>query len=494
MELTRNGNRSASALLLLACALVGAFGLASDTNAAKGGGRPGALDRSFGTGGKVTVVLPTEREFSTAVDYALPYEFAPGRATMATAGGGKVVVANGRAIVRFLANGRRDPGFGGAGAVPIGQIEGSFFRLAGIAVDSQNRILVAGTTKQKSRNGMIGPLVPGPIPSMATIRRYLPSGQLDPSFGSGGILNTHLGARPPTFEGTEYPEAAIAVVGLAVDAMDRPIVTGSAVAEVGHCPQSQNRFQDSQGIVVRLTVGGAPDTSFGGDGLRSIGGLSWLGTPTVTPAGLVLSGAKVEPCPKGNQPSPTFLVRLRDDGAVDADFGDGGFWSRPFTRVSDIATAPGGKLLLLTRTIELLGGDWYESNGAAARLRSDGSFDKSFGSGGCLGLKLRKLSFLEAIKADSKGRVLLLGDAWHRRKKGNGYWSSFLLIRRTVAGNADLQFGRRGRVTSGFGKRTRVSATNLLLGRGRIFAGGKVAGPRTGDNGFAVVRYLGGRR
>lgn len=492
MESARRRNRWAPVVLSASCALLVALGLADGATAAKGGGVPGSLDRSFGKDGTVTVVLPAEEGFSTAVNYALPYEFAPGRAAMATAGGGKVVVANGRAIVRFLANGRRDRGFGGAGAVPIGRIEGSFFRLADIAVDSQNRILVAGTTKQKSRNGMIGPPMPGPIPSMATIRRYLPNGQLDPGFGSDGVLNTHLGAKPPTFEGTEYPEAAIAVVGLAVDALDRPIVTGSAVAEVGRCPQSQNRFQASQGIVARLTVGGAPDTSFGGDGLESIGGMAWLSTPTVTPAGFVLSGAAVEPCPKGDQPSPTLLVRLREDGAIDTRFGDGGFWSRPFTRVSDIATAPGGKLLLLTRTIELLEGDWYESNGAAARLRSDGSFDKSFGNGGRLDVKLRKLSFLEAIKADSKGRVLLLGDAWHRRKNGKGYWSSFLLIRRTAAGEVDPQFGRRGRVTTGFGGRTKVSATDLLLSRGRIFAGGKVAGPRRG-NGFAVVSYLGGR-
>jgi uncharacterized delta-60 repeat protein len=485
---SRRRGRYAAWRIKAVAGIASLLGLLAASPAAIGAGNAGQIDRSFGGDGKVTVALPTEENFTTT-NYALPFEFASGRVAMARAGG-KLVVANAKAIVRFLPNGRRDPGFGGNGAVPIGPIEGSLFRLADVVVDSQGRILVAGTTKPRTRNGMIGPPVPGPIPSVATIRRYLPNGQLDPEFGGNGILNTHLGAKPATFEGQAYPEAAVGVVGLAVDAADRPIVTGSAVIEVGKCPQSQNRYQASQGIVARLTVGGAADASFGDNGLKSLGGLGWLGAPILTPAGLVLSGGAAEPCPQGGPLSPTVLVRLLDDGGLDAGFGEGGFWSRPFTRVSDVALAPGGKLVLLTRTIELSRGEWIESRGAAARLRSNGSLDRGFGRAGRLELKLGKQSFLEAIAADAKGRVLLLGDVWRPSKRGENFRSGFLLVRTTVAGEPDPQFGRDGRVMTGFGGRTKVRATELLLNRGHIVGGGKVTGPRSG-NGFAIARYLG---
>jgi uncharacterized delta-60 repeat protein len=460
--------------------------LLATSPAAMGAGKAGQLDRSFSKDGKATIALPAEKPFN-AINYALPFEFSPGRIAMAAAGKGKLVIANSKAIVRYLATGRRDPGFGGGGAVPIGPIEGSRFQLADVAIDSLGRVLIAGTTKPNARLGMVGLPVPGPMPSVATIRRYLPDGQLDRSFGSAGVLNTDLGAKPPTFEGQPYPESAVGVVGLAVDSGDRPIVTGSAVVEVGHCTPSQNRYQASEGIVARLTANGASDPTFADNGLRSIGGLSWLGSPTLTSAGIVVNGSNVDPCPHGGPLSPSVLVRLRDDGSLDQGFGASGFWSRPFTRVSSLAVAPGGKLVLLARTIELSHGEWIESRGTAFRLRANGSFDTSFGQGGHAQPKLSKWSFLEAIAADAKGRVLLLGDVWYKR--GKSWRSKFLLIRMTATGEPDPDFGRHGRVMTGFGGRTKIRAADLLLNRGRIVAGGKVSGPQAG-NGFALARYL----
>jgi len=457
--------------------------------------RPGALDRSFNGDGKLVTAFPPERSTSGLVDYALPFEFSPGRIAMTGAGGAKIVAANSRAIVQYLPNGRPNPRFGGNGAVPIGAIEGSRFQLADIAVDSRGRVLVAGTTKPDTRLGMEGLAVPGPIPSMATIRRYLPDGRLDPSFGSEGVLNTDLGAKPPTYEGQAYPSSAVAVVGLTV-AGTRPILTGSAVSEVGRCTTSQNRYQASQAIVAQLNEHGALDPAFAGDGLQSIPELSWLGSPTITAAGLVLTGTNVDPCPRGGPLNPSVLVRLADDGSVDQSFAANGFWSRPFTRISDLANAPSGKLVLLARTIELFRGRWIESAGTAVRLFADGSFDRGFGRGGRADPNLEKTrEIVEAIEVDASGRVLLLGDVW--RKRGKALLTRLLLIRMTAEGEPDRDFGRRGRVTTGFGGRTKVRGTDVMLNpRGKIVAGGKIVGPSIA-NGFALARYLGrddGRR
>jgi len=492
------------ALILASCALVSA-GTASQAMAAKAPGgkgpngkgraasKAGQLDRSFSGDGKLVVELPAGGGGFGSVTYRLPFEFAPGRIAMARAGGGKLVVASNQAVVEYLANGRPNPNFGGNGAVPIGEIDGLRFRLADIALDSQGRILVAGTTSTISELGMIGPPVPGPVPSTATIRRYLPNGQLDPSFGTEGVLKTDLGAQPPSFEGKAYPAAAVGVVGIAVDQADRPIVTGSAVVEVGLCAPSQSRFQRSQAIVARLADNGALDPSFAGGGVKAIGGLSWLGLPATTAAGALSVGSKVDPCPRGGGPeAPSVLTSLTGDGGIDQGFSGGGFWSRPFTLISDLTVTRSGKLVLLARTIELRHGDWVESAGEAIRLRRNGSFDKSFGHGGHAEVELPRQSALAALAVDSKGRVLLAGTLIRQLPHGNQSQRRFMLIRATAAGEPDDDFGRGGRVTTAFG-RANIRATGVLVdSAGRITVGGKFSGPSTG-NGFALARYLSGK-
>lgn len=455
--------------------------------------RPGVLDRSFSRDGKVVTVFPPTDPTPRYVNYSLPYEFAPGRIAMAPGRGGKLVLASSKAIVEYLANGRRNPGFGGNGAVPIGPIEGTRFQLADVAVDSRGRVLVAGTTKPTPEVGLGGQPIPGPLPTVATIRRYQANGELDPTFGTEGVLNTDFGVAPPTFEGKAFKGSAVAVVGLAVDRADRPIVTGSAAVEVGRCAYAQNRYEASHAIVARLTTSGAPDPSFAGGGTRSIDGLSWLGPPTPSSAGVLTAGAGIDPCPRGGPGSPSVLASLGADGSLNQSFAAGGFWSRPFTRISDLAVAPGGRIVLLVRTIELSRGKWVESAGRAVRLRRNGSFDPRFGQRGKARLRLPRRSSIAAIATDAKGRVLLAGTVKRkprRRKRGH---LELLLIRATAAGKADRRFGRRGRVTTGFGARTNVRATDVLVDRAnRIAVGGKFSGPSNG-NAFALARYRGGR-
>jgi uncharacterized delta-60 repeat protein len=480
--------------LLAALAATGAVAALPATSS---GATAGQLDRSFAGSGKVVTVLP-DVDGSEYPQYRLPFEFAPGRVGIAPAPGRKTVAANARAIVMYLANGRRNPGFGGGGAVPIDAAQGLRFQLADVAVDSAGRVLVAGTTKAAGRLGMIGPPAPGPIPSEATIRRYLPNGELDRSFGNEGVVNTHFGAKPATFQGKAYPEPAVGLVGLAVDGQDRPIVTGSAVEEVGGCNgavvttgDDANRFERSQAFVARLTVAGAPDTSFAGSGVKTIGGLSWLGPPNLTKAGMVSSGAKVDPCRRGGPGNPSVLVGLTGDGNLNQGFGANGFFSRSFTRVADVAPAPGGKLVLLARTIELVRGQWVESAGNVVRLRSNGSFDTGFGVGGRAELPLPKRGSVATLAADTRGRVLVAGTVVSKQRDKKTPTSRFLLLRLTPGGEPDRDFGRKGRVATGFGPRTSVLATDVIVQpRNRIVVGGKFSGPST-DNAFALARYLG---
>jgi uncharacterized delta-60 repeat protein len=418
---------------------------------------------------------------------------------MAAAPGGKLVAANSKAIVEFLHDGRRNPRFGGNGAVPIVSTEGTHFQLADIVVDSQGRVLVAGTTRPLGGSGMANLPLPGPIPSTATIARFLPNGQPDPTFGGAGMVNTDLGASRPTLKGEAYSGAAVAVVGLTVDQVDRPIVTGSAVAEVGRCSgPPQGRYEQSQAIVARLTTGGAPDPTFAGSGTKSIGGLSWLGFPAVTSAGTVSVGLSADPCPKGGPGKPSVLAGIGADGVVDQGFGSSGFWSRPFTRVADLAVTRSGEIYLLARTIELSHGRWVESPPNIVGLHGDGSFDPRFGRGGRADPQLPKQAGIAAITSDAKGRVLLAGTISRKERQRRGPRQKFrhlkfLLIRMTAAGKRDPDFGHHGRVTTGFGPRGNVLATDVLVdSAGRIAVGGRFSGPKS-SGAFALARYLGGR-
>jgi uncharacterized delta-60 repeat protein len=460
--------------------------------------RPGALDRGFNGDGKLVTVFPRDEARGASINYSLPYEFAPGRIAMASAGGGRIVAASSTAIVEYLANGRRNPRFGGNGAVPIPRVDGSRFQLADVAVDPRGRVLVAGTTKPTTEIGIPGLELAGPLPTVATVIRYLPNGGLDPTFGIGGVLDTTLGAPRPTFAGKAYSASAVAVVGLAVDRANRPVLTGSAVVEVGRCPSSKDRFQRSRALIARLTEGGAPDLSFAGSGTKLLTGLSWLRSPTTRPGGLISIGEDTNPCPGGgleNAEQPSLLASMNEDGSPGGGFGAGGLWSRPYTRVSGLAIAPGGKIVLLMRAIELSHGKWVESKARVARLRGSGAFDRRFGRRGEATLKLPKHSSIAAIATDSAGRVLVAGTVKVKPRRGKPRRAHlcFMLMRTTTAGRMDPGFGRSGRIATCFGRKSNLHPTGVLVDpANRIAVGGKLAGPRSA-NAFAIARYLGGR-
>jgi hypothetical protein len=94
-------------------------------------------------------------------------------------------------MVRYLANGQLDKSFGG-GEVRIQRPAGRNFVLAAVAVDSQGRVLLAGTARQMPSN-----TTPNPLLSSAILMRFTANGAPDPSFGDGGTLITDFGLGAP---------------------------------------------------------------------------------------------------------------------------------------------------------------------------------------------------------------------------------------------------------------------------------------------------------
>lgn len=217
---------------LISSLLVALVLLAPATAAAK----PGELDRDFGNGGRAVLRLPTSQ---TATYPQRPLAVAAGpRGRIAVAAGTRVLLlTNGRpqrsfganggvtiapppetrfllggaaidsrgrvlvagtlestqsraAVYRFLPNGSLDPGFGSGGSVvaPFGQV-------AGLAVDGEDRPVLAGSSAERvsSCDYMSQPPV---TPTRTWVARLTAAGAPDPGFGEAGVY-TNPGAEDP---------------------------------------------------------------------------------------------------------------------------------------------------------------------------------------------------------------------------------------------------------------------------------------------------------
>jgi uncharacterized delta-60 repeat protein len=134
----------------------------------------GALDNTFGTGGKVTTPIGSDHDEAYSV---------------AIQTDGKLVVAgssyNGDnydfALVRYTTNGSLDLTFGTGGIVTT-DLGGNGDLGYSVAIQTDGKLVVAGSGGNANNNNGNSALV-----------RYTTNGALDPYFGTGGIVTTTFG-------------------------------------------------------------------------------------------------------------------------------------------------------------------------------------------------------------------------------------------------------------------------------------------------------------
>jgi uncharacterized delta-60 repeat protein len=415
-------------LVVSSAALLAAALLAGAVPAARGD-----LDRSFGSGGKVTTDFGGS-EAGSAI--ALHRD-------------GRVVVA-GRLfapgpnddflLAQYTAGGALDPTFDGDGKVTTdftGQFDGAF----GIAVQRDGKIVVAGYGYPSTGLG----------PQDFAVARYNLDGSLDPTFGAGGKVLT-------TFEPTSL-DAAFAVT---LQPDGKIVVAGRS-----------RRAQTYDFAVARYMPNGALDASFAGDGL------------VVTQVSLqndVATALAIQPDGKivvvgGTLPGPDSsfdlaLVRYNADGSLDAGFDSDGFvvGSTPERHdlIEDVAVLSNGKLLLATGS-------------GVMRLTSSGSVDSSF-------VAPERAStdvvFVSALAVQPDRKILAIGTVFRP-----GGASDFGVARLTPDGLIDTSFGSQGTVVTDFGPQDQASDGELQPD-GRLVVTGVTSQSVTGPADFAVARYL----
>lgn len=444
------------------------------------------LDPSFGQAGRTMIAPPASEGF---VEAGLMRD-------------GDLAIATDRSLERLGPDGRLDLSFGQGGVVTPPVPPGGKLEIAGLAVDSQDRLIVAGTALPPAGHPF-DPFLFGPGfetgPKKARVVRYLPSGVLDPAFGDGGVVETDLGLPAPLKEdGTQIvPSPWVEVTGVAVDSQDRVVLTGGVSAGLrGNC--AHDWYWDTltyAAFVARLTAAGGLDSTYGQSGI--FGGRSVAeyrlhneasDDPELGPRDEVTYGTGVLHCPRAGGAGGLSRLDAGGNPAI-------GFGTRGAVRMGsdDMVVLPGGGVANIG-----FQSPWYYTQEAATaevtRLTPNGRPDRGFGTRGMAIVETPGGAGgqLSSIAADGRGRLLLAGtmtavkgDRGHRGKPRRQ--RLFVLMRVTAGGRLDRAFGPGGRVAARFGSRNASGSQVLLDSQGRAVLVGTYG--RYGHEGVAVARY-----
>jgi uncharacterized delta-60 repeat protein len=280
-------------------------------------------------------------------------------------------------------------------------------------------------------------------------------GDLDPLFGTGGIVTTTIGS-----QGAEAQ-------GVAIQSDGRIVVVGSCGVQT----------TDTDLALARYLPDGTVDASFGSGGI--------VITPLTSNmdrayAVALDAGENIVIAGEFNQmlgvPGSFLVARYLTNGSLDMSFGTGGVVSTPMPQ-------PGGALAIAIQSDgKIVAAGVSGEHVALARYETTGALDATFGSGGTVVDTLTPAgAFAIALQPD--GKIVIGG---YRRL----LYSRFLLERYDVNGGLDPSFGTGGVVTTAVVNYNSYASSVTIQPNGYIVAaGGAQQPPGPGPDMFAVVRY-----
>lgn len=335
----------------------------------------GSTDTSFGTSGKVV------SDAGYTIDYG--YDITTSSYDeLFVAGASEISLGNfAMAIWKYDLNGNPSPYFGNSGKITYES--SNFDRGTAIALDSNDRILVAGYSQQDSK-------------SYLTLWRYTSDSILDTSFGtSGKVLYTGE-------NGTDYAKS------VKIDSNNRILVGGYTLNSAGNL----------DALVLRYFSDGTLDTSFGINGRIAFeGGIDKndiANAITIDLSGkIIVTGSSVNA--SGNR--DLFVLKYNSDGSSDASFGDNGKVIYAGEANNDdvgnsvVADASGKIVVCGASQNSSLNYDLL-----ILRYNTDGSLDSSFGASGKAYYDSGDSSddIGNCIKLDSSGRFVIVGKSFSK--------------------------------------------------------------------------------
>ncbi|HEY7638818.1 MAG TPA: Calx-beta domain-containing protein [Steroidobacteraceae bacterium] len=348
----------------------------------------GTVDNAFGPSGNGTVTThiagadPVAQESASAVTVQRDGKIVVAGNATVPGSGGKLAIA----LVRYNSNGTVDTSFNGNGFVFGPTL--IFGRAFAVAIDAQDRIVVAGDTP-KQADPDFGDFV---------VARFRSNGTLDPTFGQGGFNITDIG-------GVTNEAHSIKVLD-----DHKLLVSGFAPITITNV-NGVDIVSPTLGSVVRYLDNGFPDPTFGPDGRVALPGDNvGRGLAVQSDGEIVLAGSVNVGTPTA--PLNRFAVmRLLADGRIDTSFGDGGRVQTQFSDRGDdafgVAVQADGKIVAAGRSSSQL-----NSNFAVARYDTKGNLDPSFNVDGKLTVDFfGSTDIAENIVIQSNGKIVLGGIA-----------------------------------------------------------------------------------
>jgi uncharacterized delta-60 repeat protein len=273
-------------------------------------------------------------------------------------------------VVRYETDGSLDGGFGTGGIAFTALGTDDDVAFSG-ALQSDGKILVVGGTAS----------VPGPTQDLFVLRLES-DGDLDGTFGSGGLVTLDFGGRRDQGRAVAVqPDGSILVAGTSSNG---PLFLDGSVATLS-----------------RFNADGSPDATFGTGGsvVLSSEHINLFDAMALQPDGkIVVFGA--------TGPGTVTFRLFRFDGSGVADPGFVGDASPFFTQ----AITP-GSLALRSDGKFLIVGDGDGPGFSVARMNADGSLDESFGMGGDVSVAVGLSGLALATVAEPSGDIVLAGAA-----------------------------------------------------------------------------------
>lgn len=278
-------------------------------------------------------------------------------------------------------------------------------------------------------------------------------GDLDPSFGTGGVVRTHIGAAD-SFDRSD---------AMVLDGSGRAVVVGTTSTPIG----------DSELVIARYLSDGSLDSSFGSGGVVK----SSAGYPhavTLDADGKIVVAGQID----GESFNTDVMVaRFLASGAPDTSFGGGdGVVTTDFTGEFDSARAVAidgsGRIVIAGGAPNIL----------LARYLANGDLDTSFGGGdGFVAETIDELfgifgGFRDLV-IDGSGRIVAVG-------------GGFVAMRFLASGALDTSFGDEGMVSHRVAEDDEATAV-AIDSEGNLLVGGRTGEFLEGltNFDFAVVRY-----
>ncbi len=413
------------------------------------GGRGGEIDITFGTAGVVNPAPAPSTGVAAEDLFVLPDNSIVVGGTFrdyGVSGLGKF------RITKYLSGGSRDALFGIAGTAIVDPAPGRNNQLQLVRPDSQGRIVAFGTSYAPN----------GAQEAKVVIIRLLPNGQLDASFGTGGIAFGSFGAESAASQLDTLEYAIVLSDDRLAIKLDCKIVRLSSTgvrdltygpngfADTNICGQSVMRplsdgsfiytmslgFNNSQLVwgvgVAKINANGLTDYSFGNNG-RAVAGLvagadyAQTNDLAVSVDGTILAVGSIWRNYIGERTNfSSYAVRFSATGAIDTSFGSGGI-----TQLSDEQTGfdPVALRSFPDERVAILSGSWtFSAQFEILVLKKNGIPDDSFGVGGRV---LSPLGFRGMIAIAQDNKIIAtfygLGDFALARFTGPRAFSNDLL-------------------------------------------------------------------